>query len=83
MFGVAAVAHLMEVPASKKPRPDCVDTQEPDPALYSELVYKTRCGVIGGVGPAATVDFFNLVVQDQTLLFNTLKASALSGASTI
>eukprot|EP00658_Telonema_sp_P-2_P070658 TRINITY_DN60094_c0_g2_i2.p1 TRINITY_DN60094_c0_g2~~TRINITY_DN60094_c0_g2_i2.p1 ORF type:complete len:404 (+),score=59.05 TRINITY_DN60094_c0_g2_i2:146-1357(+) len=52
-----------------------------DPGVYSELVYHQLCGVIGGVGPAATVDFFNSVVTGQTALFNALQRAALQGAN--
>jgi len=48
--------------------------------VYSELEYLTLCGIIGGLGPAASADFFSGLVHRQELLFQALKASVLAGA---
>lgn len=54
-------------------------TSAVDP-VYSELEYPTLCGIIGGLGPAASANFFSGLVHRQEALFQTLKASVLAGA---
>jgi len=49
--------------------------------VYSLLEYPTTCGIIGGVGPAATADFFSKVVTRQFSLFHALQESVRAGHS--